>query len=102
MLTFCCSDLSDSLSAIAGLAKMIAIPAWLPSQISGPAVFGDALLIYDEVPSCRDRLWAYHTTTYCHLWTLGAADVATAIEVWAGVVLCRLGCGEDCCSVEIC
>ncbi|KAG1671378.1 hypothetical protein FOA52_011875 [Chlamydomonas sp. UWO 241] len=44
-------------------------------EIHAPAVIGDALIVGDKVPSCRDRLWTYYSTTPCKVWLLSQQNL---------------------------
>ncbi|KAG1662462.1 hypothetical protein FOA52_009670 [Chlamydomonas sp. UWO 241] len=55
--------------------------------LEAPAIFGDGVLLMDDVPSCRDRLWAYRTSgnAVCRLWRLSSGDCTAAMRVCPGI-----------------
>lgn len=49
--------------------------------LEAPALFGDAVLICDQVLACRDRLWGYRASQDSKVWRLKLQDMTAILRV---------------------
>jgi hypothetical protein len=74
-----------------GEVDVLNLRSKLHQKLKAPAVFGDAVIAANDVPSCRDRLWGYYipnSTVHekCKLWRLTCRDLDAVRRLCPSIV----------------
>ena len=64
-----------------GQAYVLDLRGEICFTLEAPALFGDAIVISDQVLACRDRVWGYRASQDSKIWRLKLQDLTAILRV---------------------